>query len=111
MRWTYDSEVAALYVALVNGPSVRQEVLSDGTIVDYGKDGSALGFEVLSIYSGWNTDLVAQRLNLDEYQHDFLAVIVGYLLATQSPSSARLNEIEPSLAEEDEYTGGELLSA
>ena len=48
MKVTYDRRADAAYISFADEPSVRQEPLDDGRILDFAADGSLVGVEILS---------------------------------------------------------------
>lgn len=54
MRWTYDSEVEALYVYLRDEPVLRQVSVEDRFVLDLSADGAVVGLEVLAAESPWS---------------------------------------------------------
>lgn len=49
MKITYDKEADALYIYLNKDVVHKTEELRPDIVIDYAKDGSTIGFEVLSI--------------------------------------------------------------
>jgi len=49
MKIRYDKEVDALYIDLLDLPSLESEEIAPGVIVDYSKDGRIVGIEVLNV--------------------------------------------------------------
>ena len=48
MKIRYDKEVDALYIDLLDLPSLESEEIAPGVIVDYSEDGRIVGIEVLN---------------------------------------------------------------
>ena len=48
MKIRYDKEADALYIDLIDLPSMESEEIAPGIIVDYSKDGRIVGIEVLN---------------------------------------------------------------
>jgi len=49
MKIRYDKEVDALYIDLLDLPSLESEEIAPGVIVDYSEDGRIVGIEVLNV--------------------------------------------------------------
>jgi uncharacterized protein YuzE len=81
MRWTFDLEAHAFYVYLNDAPPVRQQVVSDGVIVDVGAAGEIVGVELLSFPAPLPRGALAQ-LGVDEQA----LLLLSYLAATPMPS-------------------------
>jgi len=48
MKIRYDKEVDALYIDLLDIPSLESEEIAPGIIVDYSEDGRIVGIEILN---------------------------------------------------------------
>ncbi len=49
MRLRYDPEADAAYIRLRPGKVIREEILDDTRVVDYGADGEPVGVELLDL--------------------------------------------------------------
>jgi uncharacterized protein YuzE len=53
VRFSYDTDVSALYITLRDGDVARTRSLDDSAILDLDAAGNLLGIEVLNPGSGW----------------------------------------------------------
>jgi uncharacterized protein YuzE len=90
VRWTYDAEVAALYIYLVDGrqPSAQVE-MPDGTVVDVDDTGRALGIEVVRSWAEWDIQAVITRFGLDAKTADEVLWIANSTIVRRRPPTAQ----------------------
>lgn len=97
MRWTYDGGSDSLYVYVGDEPIAGQRELADGTIADITEDGSLVGFEVLSLRSGWSPDQLVREFGAQREPLTLLAHgLFGATVAVQprlAGSAARMPEL------------------
>lgn len=79
MRWSYDGESDSLYVYVSDSAVAAQRELADGTIADVAGDGSLVGFEVLSLRSGWLPDEVVEEFDLPAQARHALTLLAHAL--------------------------------
>ncbi len=79
MRWSYDSEMDALYLWITAAPPAGQDELADGTIVDIDAAGELAGIEVLGLKRGWSPTPVIDRFGLGPDAAAAIVFVAGTL--------------------------------
>lgn len=77
MRWTYDSDVEALYVYLRDLPVTRQLSVDDRFVLDLADDGAVVGVEVLDAQAPWSPSELIGAAYLPAEDLRSLALIAG----------------------------------
>jgi len=60
MQITYDTKADAMYIKFKSGDFSRNEEIREGIIIDFAKDGSILGIEILEVSTRFKPEELAR---------------------------------------------------
>jgi uncharacterized protein YuzE len=73
VRFSYDTDVSALYITLRDGDVARTRSLDDSANLDLDAAGNLLGIEVLNPGSGWPLTGILRQYEIAEDDAEMLA--------------------------------------